>query len=438
MDQISGTTPKDAPPQGPDDSQPAEGAPVEQPGFSSRGQARRRARFLRKARELAYRDLGGLVFNLHRFGQRNDALVLGKLATLGHIDAELRTIETALADRRPITVLREAGITACPRCAAIHGSEDRFCPNCGLPMARDVDLPVAGAPAGAAGGRRAPGAHPCHGPTCAGAQPLPGSAHAGARAPERRAGHAAGAHPEPAPSPGRERPPRRPAPTLPRTIRPDPSGAEAQHPAGHLEESTEIIHPQAPGSVSAAAPPGVPGAGPGSITGTGNLSEGCPLCGTPLASRAGVVPSLRGGRTDPPRRRSQLESAADRGRRAGGARPRGAGGRAGQARGRLRAGPTRDDDDRHDGRLHHDDRPGASTPLTTTSTPSTVTPAPSSSTPAAPPPAARPTSSAPTTTTTRAGGALSGLGGGTTGRSLTARTGPNGRGAARTRGASYG
>ncbi|MCW3069003.1 MAG: hypothetical protein JWL67_1628, partial [Solirubrobacterales bacterium] len=26
---------------------------------------RRRARFLRKARELAYRDLGGLVFNLH-------------------------------------------------------------------------------------------------------------------------------------------------------------------------------------------------------------------------------------------------------------------------------------------------------------------------------------------------------------------------------------
>ena len=63
-------------------------------GFQSRGRARRRLRFLRKARELAYRDLGGLVFNLHRFGQRNDALVLAKLTTLGHIDRELRTIET--------------------------------------------------------------------------------------------------------------------------------------------------------------------------------------------------------------------------------------------------------------------------------------------------------------------------------------------------------
>ena len=68
-------------------------APVTQPGaaradFGSRGRARRRVRFLRKARELAYRDLGGLVFNLHRFGQRNDSLVLAKLTTLGRIDAE--------------------------------------------------------------------------------------------------------------------------------------------------------------------------------------------------------------------------------------------------------------------------------------------------------------------------------------------------------------
>jgi hypothetical protein len=114
-------------------------------GFQYRGRARRRARFLRKARELAYRDLGGLVFNLHRFGARNDALVLAKLTTLAQIDAELRAIEGALGERRPITVLREAGITACARCAAIHGSEDSFCPNCGLSMNRHVDLPIAGA-----------------------------------------------------------------------------------------------------------------------------------------------------------------------------------------------------------------------------------------------------------------------------------------------------
>jgi alpha-beta hydrolase superfamily lysophospholipase len=117
------------------------------PGFSERGRMRRRARFLRKARELAYRDLGGLVYSLHRFGQRNDALVLAKLSTLGQIDVELRTLEGALAEHQPVTVLRDAGIAACPRCAAIHGSEDRFCPNCGLAMDRRAERPVAGPPA---------------------------------------------------------------------------------------------------------------------------------------------------------------------------------------------------------------------------------------------------------------------------------------------------
>src|SRR5438552_9128347 len=127
---------------------------------------RRRARFLRKARELAYRDLGGLVFNLHRFGQRNDPLVLAKLATLGQIDTELRALETALAARRGVTVLREAGITACARCAAIHSSEDKFCPNCGLPVDRHVDLPIAGAPVASAGASP-PGAAPAAGAAAA-------------------------------------------------------------------------------------------------------------------------------------------------------------------------------------------------------------------------------------------------------------------------------
>jgi hypothetical protein len=126
------------------DGSAAAGAAQPRPGFVARGRLRRRARFLRKARELAYRDLGGLVFSLHRFGQQNDALVLAKLSTLGQIDTELRALESALQEPQPITVLREAGITACARCAAIHSSEDRFCPNCGLPLSRRVDLPVAG------------------------------------------------------------------------------------------------------------------------------------------------------------------------------------------------------------------------------------------------------------------------------------------------------
>jgi hypothetical protein len=159
----TGTTPTAPSPQAQDEHPPATTADAatttadtdtdtagalasEPPGFQSRGRARRRARFLRKARELAYRDLGGLVFNLHRFGQRNDALVLAKLTTLTQIDGELRTIERVLGERRALTVLREAGITACPRCAAIHSSEDSFCPNCGMAMGRHADLPIAGAP----------------------------------------------------------------------------------------------------------------------------------------------------------------------------------------------------------------------------------------------------------------------------------------------------
>src|SRR5277367_5463120 len=132
----------------PDGERPAvdASAPTGPPGFGERGRMRRRARFLRKARELAYRDLGGLVFNLHRFGQRNDALVIAKLNTLGHIDSELRALESALSEREPVTILREAGITACPRCAAIHSGEDRFCPNCGLSLSRQADVPI-GAPA---------------------------------------------------------------------------------------------------------------------------------------------------------------------------------------------------------------------------------------------------------------------------------------------------
>jgi hypothetical protein len=133
----------------PTDEQPAqveEKPGASTPGFGERGRMRRRARFLRKARELAYRDLGGLVYDLHRFGQRNDPVVLAKLATLGHIDAELRALEQALHEIRPVTVLREVGIAACPRCAAIHGNQDRFCPGCGLAFAAGAERPLSTAP----------------------------------------------------------------------------------------------------------------------------------------------------------------------------------------------------------------------------------------------------------------------------------------------------
>jgi len=191
------------------------------------------ARFLRKARELAYRDLGGLVFSLHRFGQRNDSLVLAKLATLSRIDAELRALEDSLGERQPVTVLREAGITACPRCAAIHSGEDRFCPGCGLSMSRRSDLPIAGAPAGAqtpppAGSPLAGQPLPAQ-PAPATLQPPPG-ASGGPVTQQHAALPATGAHAQPSPAP-----------------QPATQAFDAV-PADGGDQPTEIIRPPAPGS----------------------------------------------------------------------------------------------------------------------------------------------------------------------------------------------
>jgi hypothetical protein len=108
------------------------------PGFRARTRMRRRLRYLRRLRELAFRDLGGLVFDLHRFGRDRGDLVQGKLDALGAIDGELRTLEHALRDHRDFTDLREAGIAACPRCGTIHDTDANFCPGCGTALRRTV------------------------------------------------------------------------------------------------------------------------------------------------------------------------------------------------------------------------------------------------------------------------------------------------------------
>jgi hypothetical protein len=284
VDQTSGTTPAGAPPRAPDSGQPggpeAAGSSPGPPGFGARGRLRRRARFLRKARELAYRDLGGLVFNLHRFGRRNDPLVLNKLNTLGHIDAELRTLETALGERDTVTVLHEAGITACPRCAAIHSGDDRFCPNCGLSMSRHVDLPIAGPPAATVAPSPAREASPAAAPAAAAtgaapppsgpataAWPTPSAAQSGPAEQGDASAASAASAPGPAPTPvAKPNPPGRPAPAPPpaadgddaRAPAPDtgrsptpPSRAQAAAagqapPASSEEERTEILHPLEP------------------------------------------------------------------------------------------------------------------------------------------------------------------------------------------------
>jgi hypothetical protein len=110
---------------------PARGAGA---SFRDRGKLRRRLRFLRRARELAYRDIGGLIFDMRRFGRNRQDLLDAKLGALGAVDQELRALERALDDRRPIHELREPGISSCPRCGALHDSEANFCPHCGLQL----------------------------------------------------------------------------------------------------------------------------------------------------------------------------------------------------------------------------------------------------------------------------------------------------------------
>jgi len=100
--------------------------------FRDRGRLRRRLRYLRRARELAFRDVGGLIFDMQRFGRDRPDLVEAKIGALAAVDQELRALERVLDDRRPIHELREPGLSSCPRCGALHASEDNFCPHCGL------------------------------------------------------------------------------------------------------------------------------------------------------------------------------------------------------------------------------------------------------------------------------------------------------------------
>ena len=140
-------------------------APLSIPQTPSRNRSklRRRMRYLRRAHELGLRDLGGLVFDLHRFGKRNDQLVVGKLQALETVDAELRAIERVLGAQREVTELREPGITACVRCGGLYGTDARFCPSCGTQV--DGLVAVGSAPAQTPAAAAAPVSPPPAPPT---------------------------------------------------------------------------------------------------------------------------------------------------------------------------------------------------------------------------------------------------------------------------------
>jgi hypothetical protein len=119
-----------------DTSPPTETAPAIEsappaPSWRVRGRLRRRLRYLRAAREVALRDLGGLVFDLHRFERERPDLVKAKLESLGELDRERRELEVALGDPRETDVVRVPGLASCASCGELMPSEARFCPGCG-------------------------------------------------------------------------------------------------------------------------------------------------------------------------------------------------------------------------------------------------------------------------------------------------------------------
>jgi ribosomal protein L40E len=259
-----------APPQAPPaDPLPAGLAPEDvaptRPSFRDRGRLRRRLRYLRRVRELGFRDLGGLAFDLHRFGRRNDELVLGKLAALDAVDRELRAIERVLDERRDIIELREPGVAACPRCGALHGSDARFCPQCGTQFSGPLAMvEVGGAPAPATGAQ-APTTH----------EPQPVST--AALGPTPVSGALEGNPPPEAP----------PAPP-----EPDPAGAESAAPAPGTTapgEAPTTVQPGAPADRPTEALPATGGAAhehePGPGNGDGRGAASAFTTGDPLAQR---------------------------------------------------------------------------------------------------------------------------------------------------------
>src|SRR5688572_26385339 len=77
----------------PEQGEPEGATDAAPPSFRSRGRMRRRLRYLRRARELGFRDLGGLVFDLRRFDRDRPDLVDAKIHALHEVDRELRALE---------------------------------------------------------------------------------------------------------------------------------------------------------------------------------------------------------------------------------------------------------------------------------------------------------------------------------------------------------
>jgi hypothetical protein len=175
-------------------------APMRPPA-GRRGRLRRRLRYLRRARELMLRDLGGLLYEIHRTGggkvEAHANVVGAKVQRIAGLDAEAHALETALSAPRAETVLFEPGIGGtCATCGELYGSDARFCAHCGTPIGQVPETrstetqEVVSEPARRAVWRRA--ARPAAGGDEAAAGEQPAAGETGAAGAEAPAGDAAG------------------------------------------------------------------------------------------------------------------------------------------------------------------------------------------------------------------------------------------------------
>jgi len=154
-----------APPAGLD---PGETRPV----AGRRGRLRRRLRYLRRARELMLRDLGGLLYEVHRTGGGRVELYAGlieaKVGRLRTLDSEAHALERTLAAPRGEDVIFEPGVGGtCAHCGELFSSAANFCPNCATPTRGRPVPDAAAAPAAPARLGRGPGGTVPAGPTAA-------------------------------------------------------------------------------------------------------------------------------------------------------------------------------------------------------------------------------------------------------------------------------
>ena len=116
-------------------------APLRPPA-GRRGRLRRRLRYLRRARELMLRDLGGLLYEIHRTGggdvAAHEAIVAAKVQRLSRARRRgARDRDRARRAARGERSCSSPGVGGtCRQCGELYGSEARFCSHCGAAITR--------------------------------------------------------------------------------------------------------------------------------------------------------------------------------------------------------------------------------------------------------------------------------------------------------------